>query len=1122
MRMLVIPIQIWVTFIFAVQLVPFKAYSQGNGLMRTDLISPSPTAANLAKYGEIPVTYYTGLPNVSIPVFTVTGNELSLPITFTYNYSGHQPMQKASWVGLGWSLNAGGVITRTIRDKVETSMQGYDKVSASNVSPTQNYLKQSYESVAFDNLPDIYSFNFGNYSGKFLCYNGTAYVMPDQKLKVTAGGGGFIITTEDGTKYEFTETEQTTLRPGAGSFYNVPTHNSSWYLTRITNAAGTESIRLYYADDGRVLQFGPRVQSYNKLNSSNGLSGYNVPTTDFPGSPSDVFPTKVGTKRLSSIVSDKFIVHFDADLVREDIETDAGVSKALTKIRVLSNDGLTVKQVSFDYGYFGGGCTHCKYLKLKSITENGSASGGKLMTHSFVYYNENEGFGSGVSSNVDKFGYLRGPGTLGYMYISDEIYPSGVNRNPVFGAAVNGALKKVIYPTGGNTTFTYEANRYNNGNGYIINNGGASVSEYPTNHFWAVDTFKIYTAQDVEVTFMRSTGDTLANNVNPGSLPEVRIFPVYRLLDDEGNFENETVGSAIYEGKILFNEYNGGVTEVVNLEPGKYILRAYIDPNEDGVHGSVAYKIHTDIPDPGDVGPGIRLKSLTHDNGYGKTLSKEFLYVDANGFSSCELLRSDVYDTRAFTNIYIYGGEVWRNEFTTYTSALAETPGLGLPFYNKRVVEKTISSTGEVHQSDYEYQYFEGTKQTELVKQTDYEQLGQTFVPVSQIEKTFSVDFYSDNFGGMDIYVKAAHISYYYQELPPVYEYDFISNMESVVWKHPVLTKQTEYENGQAKTVETRSYYDVNGTRNLTATKTTLSDGTILYTRYKYPEDYAGNTALSEMVSDNMVSPVIEEQVWRKDPSGGSVMISGRVNEYAGKRLKAIYVLESAGGINALNAENKNSSGLFTTLLSDTRYKKKIEFTYDASGRVVKQQLTDHSPVSYLWAYPALTGSGSAVRGNTYPVAEIKNASPDSVFYTSFEDVTGVLDAFFTGYKAKPDSFKIKRTFQGTYTLTYWKKTTDNPWQLITETLTDPSDYIIQAAGSYIDEVRLYPAGAQLTTYAYSPGVGLRHINDANNKITLYEYDQMGRLQTIKDHNGNLLNTYQYHVKDQILPPAAE
>lgn len=66
------------------------------GFLRTDLISPSPTATQLAKYGDIPVTYYTGLPGVSVPIVTGTGNELSLPVTLTYNYSGTRLLFLAS------------------------------------------------------------------------------------------------------------------------------------------------------------------------------------------------------------------------------------------------------------------------------------------------------------------------------------------------------------------------------------------------------------------------------------------------------------------------------------------------------------------------------------------------------------------------------------------------------------------------------------------------------------------------------------------------------------------------------------------------------------------------------------------------------------------------------------------------------------------------------------------------------------------------------------------------------------------------------------------------------------------------------------------------------------------
>jgi hypothetical protein len=203
-----------ITLILILCATYLTTFSQDNGLMRTDLISPSPTAAALAKYGDIPVNYYTGLPNVSIPVFTVTGNQLSLPVSLSYNYSGAQPTQQASWVGMGWSLQAGGVITRSIGDKIDPPT-GYHRDLASQLTPTEKYLSDSYTGV-YDNLPDVYSFNFGNYSGKFIWYGNTAYIMPEQKMKIEVIAGGWKITAEDGVVYQFTEEERTSLKPGAG------------------------------------------------------------------------------------------------------------------------------------------------------------------------------------------------------------------------------------------------------------------------------------------------------------------------------------------------------------------------------------------------------------------------------------------------------------------------------------------------------------------------------------------------------------------------------------------------------------------------------------------------------------------------------------------------------------------------------------------------------------------------------------------------------------------------------------------------------------------------------------------------------------------------------------------
>src|SRR5258707_14410837 len=77
----------------------------------------SPNAASLGKYGDIPVSYHTGVPNISIPLYTILDGNLSVPISVSYHAGGLKVEEPASSVGAGWALNVGGVITRTVKDK---------------------------------------------------------------------------------------------------------------------------------------------------------------------------------------------------------------------------------------------------------------------------------------------------------------------------------------------------------------------------------------------------------------------------------------------------------------------------------------------------------------------------------------------------------------------------------------------------------------------------------------------------------------------------------------------------------------------------------------------------------------------------------------------------------------------------------------------------------------------------------------------------------------------------------------------------------------------------------------------------------------------------------------------
>ena len=52
-------------------------------------IPPSPEVASLMKYIDIPVSHFTGLPQINIPLYTITEGSLKIPISLSYRGGGN-------------------------------------------------------------------------------------------------------------------------------------------------------------------------------------------------------------------------------------------------------------------------------------------------------------------------------------------------------------------------------------------------------------------------------------------------------------------------------------------------------------------------------------------------------------------------------------------------------------------------------------------------------------------------------------------------------------------------------------------------------------------------------------------------------------------------------------------------------------------------------------------------------------------------------------------------------------------------------------------------------------------------------------------------------------------------
>ena len=102
-------------FIFLVGLL-------GNNIMYAQIPAssqslPSPNVAALGLYGEIPVSKFTGMPDISVPIYEVPVGDFKLPFSLHYHAAGIRPDQHPGWVGMGWNLNTGGVVSRTVKGK---------------------------------------------------------------------------------------------------------------------------------------------------------------------------------------------------------------------------------------------------------------------------------------------------------------------------------------------------------------------------------------------------------------------------------------------------------------------------------------------------------------------------------------------------------------------------------------------------------------------------------------------------------------------------------------------------------------------------------------------------------------------------------------------------------------------------------------------------------------------------------------------------------------------------------------------------------------------------------------------------------------------------------------------
>ncbi|MBQ0078208.1 MAG: RHS repeat-associated core domain-containing protein [Bacteroidales bacterium] len=253
-------------------------YLRGETLLEKTL-PPAPEAASVTRYADIPFSGSLGSATYEVPAFTLKGRELSINIGLNYSSNGIKLDEIAGVAGLGWTLSAGGCITRTVMDMPDEFYGAelhHEMPDSALLASLATGDAQNIQSPAFAYMRDVawhridasrdrYSYSVCGLSGEFV-------INDDGEVVHLSGDGcrivfyadtddnilSFVITGPDGTVYRFAEreisTHDGTLNPGHATPLDgerdIWTATTAWHLSEVASRSALESATFSYVSGG--------------------------------------------------------------------------------------------------------------------------------------------------------------------------------------------------------------------------------------------------------------------------------------------------------------------------------------------------------------------------------------------------------------------------------------------------------------------------------------------------------------------------------------------------------------------------------------------------------------------------------------------------------------------------------------------------------------------------------------------------------------------------------------------------------------------------------------------------------------------------------------------------------
>lgn len=1131
----------------------------------------SPSTAAMVKAGNVPLNLSAGVLDHSINVYDIATDDFNWPIKLQYSYPGLKLEELSGECGLGWSMSGlGGIVTREVRGLPDEHPRGFYGSQnrrqyveqAQSLSDLPLSITQDFVSGLYDAEPDKFIVSAGELSFSFFINAVDCETCPlkDQKVtvtsnaelaKVTFNWDAIEITDAGGNVFRFQEKETSTFySPDLYNQEKMQNYTSAWHLTSITVPTGRQ-IRFSYSS--RLIQQIHHSETFDRTAAPLG-ENIRVDCAALGGNNNSGFNQELFVREIShqqywsnSEIQTPYLdnIQWDYGNQIEILRTQSAMEYELpliSSVIVKNSNGKTVKSINLNYE------TEARSL-LTQVRINSDE------IYDFDYFPVTiPAVHTPLTGNIsdplqnpyaqDFWGFANGKGN------PSAIPELGGDRRPDFRTTLQGALHTISWPAGGTTTIDYEPNQIRlSAVEFLEQEPEASNREFtfaiqssqnrPASSSKSIVFDKVTFARISHQAYIKGTSTQLNVDFQPAGGCTGKNCQTYytyaeqmrSIYPDQAPRFYPAFGIAL-TGDVIMQGCDGfqacqreAVSRWIRIEPGIYQVEAslsnaefglfqmtieFFDPDPENKSpqyydisaAGMRVKRTKDCPDPGsEAGCMQKIYRYKSEDGYSSgtylsRLDQEFMYQVYDAVD-CRQSSADP-GAGGLPLFFEWNYPAVRKSFRSYNPLVFYS---GSPIYYSRVEildDPNVSYGREVRayrpsayglSGSYPYTPLPRDENHGVVWKTEW--LSSKDSVVRDLITEYQVSGTSSTEKSPDGMVFGLSKSYRYTPLLSQSQLDELRRSSILFRKYSaeqsvrrLMISETDRDRSG---LNQKKFYRYNLRLQLAADSMVNSDGISIVNRYSYSPDFsdAENKKLETL---NRIAQPVSVSKW--------------VNGIQRERRNTIYKDWSGDRkmVHPLRMDVIKDGASLTELVYEQ---------YGSGNKPITWTQRDGIQKVLIWD-----------SRQDQLKAEVTGAKPQEVFFTSFEFEDPA------GNSVPGDSHSGEKSFTGnfqqelsgldlgkSYRLSWFEKDQDGKWLPRSRVVNaDPTGKFLIRLMGQIDDIRFHPVSAQMRSFTSDPLIGITSETDPGLRTTYYEYDQTGRLVTIRDSDKNIISktSYQY------------